>query len=93
MKEPSQKQIIVSMSSDNKNNFMNKSNACVSNMNRVLKNIKSNVLVDFICTDIAGIIVVTNKVASSLDLQTIEQYIKDVNYININKVDSPRLSQ
>ena len=93
MKEPSQKQIIVSMSSDNKNNFMNKSNACVSNMNRVLKNIKSNVLVDFICTDIAGIIVVTNKVASSLDLQTIEQYIKDVNYININKVDSPMLSQ
>ena len=72
---------------------MNKSNGHISNMNRTLKNIKSDVLVDFICTDAAGIIVVTNKVASSLDLQTIKQYIKGTNCINFNEVDSPRLSQ
>lgn len=41
-------------------------------MNNVLKNIKSDVMVDFICSDTVGIIVVTNKVAASLDLQSIE---------------------
>ena len=90
-KRPSQKQVIVPMSNNNKKNFMDKSNAYVSNMNRALKNIKSNISVNFICTDTAGIIVVTNKVTSSLDLQTIKQYVKDANYINSNKVNSPRL--
>ena len=86
----SQKQVIVSISSDNKKNFMDESNTYVLNMNRILKNIKSNVLVDFICTNAAAIMVVTNKVISSLYLQTIEQYIKDANRINSN---SPRLLQ
>jgi len=90
-KRPSQKQVIVPMSNNNKKNFMDKSNAYVSNMNRALKNIKSNISVNFICTDTAGIIVVTNKVTSSLDLQTIKQYVKDANHINSNKVNSPRL--
>jgi len=72
---------------------MDESNAHVLSINRALKNIKSNVLVDFICTDAARIIVVTNKVATSLDLQTIEQYVKGVNCINSNKVDSSRLLQ
>ena len=85
-KGPLHKQVIVLMSGNNKKNFMNESNVYVSNMNRVLKNIKSNILVDFI-------IVVTNKVTSSLDLQTIKQYVKDTNRINSNKVNSPRLPQ
>ena len=93
MKELSHKQIIVLMSSDNKKNFMDESNTYVLNMNRVLKNIKFNILVDFICTNAANIIIITNKVASSLDLPTIKQYIKDTNCINSNKVDSPRLPQ
>ena len=62
-------------------------------MNNVLKNIKSDVMVDFICSDTVGIIVVTNKVAASLDLQSIEQCVKDTNHINSNEVDSPRLPQ
>ena len=76
------KQVIVSISSNNKKNFMGKSNVYILNINRVLKNIKS---------DAAGIIVVTNKVAISLDLQTIKQYIKGANHINSNEVNSLRL--
>ena len=72
---------------------MDKSNAHVSNINRVLKNIKSDILVDFIHTDTADIIVVTNKVVSSLNLQTIKHYVKDANRINSNEVNSPRLPQ
>ena len=72
---------------------MDKSNAHVSNINRVLKNIKSDILVDFIHTDTADIIVVTNKVVSSLNLQTIKHYVKGANRINSNEVNSPRLPQ
>ena len=72
---------------------MDKSNAHVSNINRVLKNIKSDILVDFIHTDAVDIIVVTNKVVSSLNLQTIKHYIKGANHINSNEVNSPRLPQ
>ena len=50
-------------------------------------------MVDFIHTDAAYIIVVINKVASSLDLQTIKHYVKGANCINSNKVNSPRLPQ
>jgi len=64
------------MSNDNKVNFMNESSAHILNMNRALKSIKSDVAVDFICSDVAGIVAVTNKVVFSSDLQTIKQYIK-----------------
>ena len=72
---------------------MSESNTYAFNMNRTLKNIKSNITVNFIHADNAGIIAVTNNIASSLDLQTIEQYIKGANCINSNKVDFPRLPQ
>jgi len=67
-KGPSRKQVIIPMSGDNKKNFIEESNAYISNMNRALKNIKSNILVNFIHPDTAGIIIITNKVATSLNL-------------------------
>ena len=79
------------MSRNNKKNFMEESNAHISNMNRALKNIKSDFLVNFICTNTDSIIIITNKVTISLNLQTIEQYIKEANHINSNKVKSLRL--
>jgi len=79
------------MSDNNKNNFMNESSAHVSNINRVLKNIKLDVMVNFIHSDAAGIIVVTNKVAASLDLQSISLlYLQENtnNPINSNIVEN-----
>ena len=55
---------------------MKSSSSYITNLNRALKNIKSEVMVDFICMDQADITIVTNKVISSLDLQTIKKYIK-----------------
>ena len=72
---------------------MKESSAHVANLNRTLKNIKLEVTVNFVCFDTSGIIVVTNKVANLSDLQAIKHYVKDTNYINLNKVDSPRLPQ
>ena len=72
---------------------MKKSSAHIYNINRVLKNIKSEIVADFIRLDNKGIIITTNKVASMLDLQTIKMYIKKINNIELNHVEVPRLPQ
>jgi len=93
IKDLSRKQIIVSINNDNKKNFMKESSSHVTNMNSTLKNIKSDVMVDFVQVNPRSIIIVTNKVASSLDLQTIENCVKNTNYINTERVNILRLPQ
>ena len=68
----SRKQVIVPMSNDNKMKFIEDSSAHIININRVFKNIKSKVMVNFIQSNQASIIIATNKIATPLDLQTIE---------------------
>jgi len=46
-------------------------------------------MADFVHADQAGIIIVTNKVASLLDLQTIEKYVKSSNHIDTERVEVP----
>ena len=81
------------MNGDNIMKFMKESSHHVSNINRALRNIKSNVLVNFIYSDLLGIMVVTCKVTSLSDLQVIKNYIKNVNCIDITEVDTSRLLQ
>jgi len=50
-------------------------------------------MVDFVWLNPSSIIIVTNKVISSLELQMIRNYIKNTNRINTNGVKVPRLSQ
>jgi len=92
-KSSSRKQIIVSISNENKSIFMESLDNYITNINRALKNVKSKVMADFVWVDQAGIVIVTNKVASQLDLQTIEKYIKNASDIDIDKVEVPRLPQ
>jgi len=72
MKSLSCKQVIIPMNDENKNEFMKNSSDYVININRLLKNIKSECKVDYIRSEKSSIIIVTDKIASSLDLQTIE---------------------
>ena len=65
----------------------------ISNLNRMLKSIKSDVMADFVHSDYTGITIITNKVATSLDLQTIEKYIKETNQIDSENIKTPQLSQ
>ena len=90
-KGPFRKQIIVPMNGDNIMKFMKESSHYVSNINKALRNIKSNILVNFIHSDLLGIMVVTCKVTSSSDLQVIENYIKNMNCIDITELDISRL--
>jgi len=93
MKRPSRKQIIIPMNINNKMQFMEDSSAYITNINRALKSIKSKVVADFACLENSGIIITTNKVTASLNLQIIEQYVKNVSYIEADNVEAPRLPQ
>ena len=59
----SRKQIIIPMSSDNVSSFMKSSSVHVANINRLLRNAKTDILVDYIRSDNMGTTVITNKVA------------------------------
>ena len=71
--------------------FMRNSSLNVANINRELQNAKTNILVDYICSDNTGIVVVTNKVAQQSDLSIISHYVKNSNDINPLQVEDPRL--
>ena len=92
-KRPSHKQVIVPMSIDNTNKFVKESCVHITNINRTLKNIKSDVIADFICVENKSMIISTNKVASLLDLQSIKKYIKNTHYIEVEQMEFLRLSQ
>jgi len=80
------KQVIVLINNKNKAKFMKSSSVHIINLNRILKGIKSEVIADFVYSNQTGIIIITNKVVSSLNLQTIEKYIKNFNHIDVEKV-------
>jgi len=90
MKGPLRKQVIVPMSNENKTIFMKLSSAHIINLNRALKGIKSEVIANFVHSNQTGIIIVTNKAVSPLD---IKKYIKNSNHINMEKVKVLHLPQ
>ena len=88
MKEPLRKQITVHQNNDNSSKFLSESSAHISNINRALKNIKLNIKADFIQAEQASIVIITNKVTSLSDFQTVESYIKNINHIEANNAES-----
>ena len=62
IKESFRKQIIIPINSDNKTKFIEDSSNYNTNMNKALKNIKSDNMVDLIHQEQSGITIVTNKV-------------------------------
>jgi len=87
------KQIIVSMSINNVERVLVNSNIYVANINRLLKGIKLEISTDFIYFDNKGVIITTNKIASTFDINIVKKYIKKLKYINSNNIMSPRLPQ
>ena len=92
-KDPSHKQIIIPMNEKNTINFVKDSGAHISNINRNLKNIKLDIMANFICIENKEVVIVTNKIVSTLNLQTIKKYIKSSQFIEADHVESPRLPQ
>ena len=67
---------------------MKSSGKYMANINCTLKDVKSDNFVDFIHSDHWGLIVNSNKVASPSDLLVVETYIKNMNSMNTEDVQS-----
>jgi len=90
-KSPLRKQVIIPMNIEHIKYFIRESSSHVTNINRALKNIKLNIMADFIQTNIKGVIISTNNIISLLDLQEIEKYVKSTLCAVADQIDSPRL--
>jgi len=75
------------MSANNFEAIVLQVNVHISNINRLLKGVKSKVSADFIYSNNKGIIT-ANKAIVSLDLSIVERYVKELNNINSNNVMS-----
>ena len=74
------------MGSNNIKRVMIKANVHISNINRLLKEVKFKISVNFIHSDNKRILIITNKVAVASNLNIIEKYVKD-----LNKADSSNI--
>jgi len=65
----------------------------IANINKALKDIKSDIVADFIWAASWCLTITTNKVMFTLDLNNIEKYIKNIEAVNLNDIMLPRLPQ
>ena len=65
----------------------------IININKTLKGIKSNVIANFVYSDDKGIIIFTNNIACSLDLQEIKKYVKNTLCAVTDQIATSRLPQ
>jgi len=79
------------MTKTNAELIVNSAHIHTSNVNKCLKNSKSDTFADFIQLNINGIIITTNKPTSNLNLSTIEKYLKFIQNVNLDSIESPRL--
>ena len=77
-------QVIISIETDNISKFMFLSGNHISNINSILKNIKLEILADFVHNNHCGLIITTNKIFSQYNPTTIKNYIKNINAIESN---------
>jgi len=92
-KSPSRRQIIILIDNNNISKFISSSDNYITNINSALKNIKSEIMANFIYSDHYKLIITTNKVTSQFNLYTIENYIKNVNTIKFKDIMTFHLPQ
>jgi len=68
-------------------------NKHITNINRLLKGVKSKIFANYIYFDNKGIVITTNKIIVSSDLNIVEKYMKELNDVDLNDIMSLRLSQ
>ena len=93
IKDSLKKQVLVPMSSTNSNKFMAMSSIHITNINKALKGIKSNIMANFVWADQRDLTITTNKVVSTSDLNTINKYIKNVNIVDPENIMASQLPQ
>lgn len=92
-KSSSRKEIIISMSINNTERIIAQSNMYIVNINRLLKEVKSEISADYFYSNNKEIVIITNKIAILVDLSILEKYIKELNDVNSDNIISPKLLQ
>jgi len=88
----SRKQIIVPIGSNNIKRIIIQANAYISNINRLLKEVKSEISANFIYFNNKGIHITINKVVATFNWNNIiEKFMKDLNKVDSNDIISSRL--
>ena len=90
-KELSRKEVIILMAKHIAELIVNSAHIHIANVNKCLKNSKSDIIADFIQSTNNGIIITTNKPAKDLNLSTIEKYLKNIQNINPDSIESSHL--
>jgi len=70
---------------------INSAHIHIANINKCLKNSKSDIVTDFIRSTNNGIVITTNKLANDLNLSTIEKYLKSIQNVDSDLIESPHL--
>ena len=71
--------------------IVNSAHNHITNINKCLRNSKSDIVADFIRSTNNGIIITTSKLANDLNLATIENYLKNMQNVNSSSIESSRL--
>jgi len=92
-REQLRREVIISITKANAELIVNSAHIHISNVNECLKNSKSDTFTDFIRFNINGIIITINKPVSDLNLSIIEKYLKNIQNVNPDSIESPHLSK
>ena len=87
----SRKEVIIPMANHIAELIINSAHIHITNINKCLKNSKSDIVTDFIWSTNNGIIITTNKPANDLNLLTIEKYLKSIQNTDSNSIESLHL--
>ena len=87
----SRKEVIILMVKHIAELIVNSAHTHIINVNKCLKNSKSDIVTDFIHITNNGIIITTNKPANNLNLSTIEKYLKSIQNVDSDLIESPCL--
>ena len=88
---PSRKEVIIPMAKHIAKLIVNSVYIHITNINKCLRNSKSDIVADFIQSSNNGIIITTSKPANDLNLATIEKYLKSIQNIDSDSIESPCL--
>ena len=90
---PSRKEVIIPMAKHIAELIVNSAHTHITNVNKCLKNSKLDIVANFICITYNRIIITTNKPANDLNLSTIEKYLKSIQNVDSDSIESLHLSK
>ena len=87
------KQVIIPIAKLNAELIINLASINIANINKCLRNAKPDIITDFICLTNYEVIFTTNKPANVSNLMIIEKYVKNINNISLDNINSSYFSK